>query len=261
MSLLPMDPPPFTIPTSDSSLPQPTVSLTEYPLPDGTWRWVSREWMIDMREDAQVQYDGFEYSWSFHSKKWRATIGFMSAGGLVRRRRWVRLMMRPRRPLEQDPISAPSSGSNISEMLEIRYEGAVTRPPSVISVPDELHDGEAGEVWRGDDDDWTRCHAMLKRFGSDGMKLELWKAWLGDDRDREHKGKKRYRQQWSDDSGLFPSGASQDNSSIPADVRPYADEAPRELVRVVISTHVRPPLSPLSLCEISKELKCIYAGI
>lgn len=99
MSLLPMDPLPFTIPSGATSprKGQPTVSLSSYPLPDGNWRWVSRTWMVDMRGDGQTQYDGFEYNWFFRGKRWRAEVGRLNAGGWVRRRRWVRLMVRPAR--------------------------------------------------------------------------------------------------------------------------------------------------------------------
>jgi hypothetical protein len=64
-SLLPHDPPPFTVPDSGESSPNqrpglapPNVTLTTYPLPDPTWRWVSKCWLIDMRRDGDVQYDG-----------------------------------------------------------------------------------------------------------------------------------------------------------------------------------------------------------
>ncbi|KAH0838301.1 hypothetical protein J3R83DRAFT_6578 [Lanmaoa asiatica] len=52
LSLLPSDPQPFTIPhTNNTRTPHPNLSLDNYPLPDGTWRWVSTAWMIDMRTD------------------------------------------------------------------------------------------------------------------------------------------------------------------------------------------------------------------
>ncbi|KIK93743.1 hypothetical protein PAXRUDRAFT_144397, partial [Paxillus rubicundulus Ve08.2h10] len=97
LSLLPTDPQPFTIPSSNNNRArQPNVSLTNYPLPDGTWRWVSKAWMIDMRTDlGGVQHDGFEYNWLFCKKHWHADSGKFGAGAWVRRRRWVRLMMRP----------------------------------------------------------------------------------------------------------------------------------------------------------------------
>lgn len=196
-----------------------------------------------MRGDAQVQYDGFEYSWSFHSKKWRSNIGFLSAGGLVRRRRWIRLMMRPRRPLEQEITSAPSSSNRITEMLDIQYRQTITGPPPVIS--EQTSEDEANEVWKGDEDDWARCHAALKRLGCDGMKLELWKAWLGDDRDRERNGRTRHKLQWSDDPGLV---SPEKDPSNDADCALYIRGAPREPARAVIRTHVCPPCS-LSSCK------------
>lgn len=227
-----MDPPPFTISTADPNIPQPTVSLTEYPLPDGTWRWVSREWMIDMRGEGAVQFDGFEYSWSFHSKKWRSNIGFLSTGGLVRRRRWIRLMMRPRRPLSHDAPGALSASNQIFEMLDIQYERTVTRPPSVASprLDSELEDVD--DVWRADEDNWTRCQAILKRLG-DGVKLELWKAWLEDNREYRWKGKEVQR---TADSRLLSVESSRQNSN--EDIQPFAKAAPKELVRAVIQAHV-----------------------
>ncbi|KAF8581636.1 hypothetical protein K439DRAFT_1241115, partial [Ramaria rubella] len=101
-SLLLHDPPPFTVPDSRESSPfqhphhaPPNVTLTTYPLPDPTWRWVSKSWLVDMRGDGDVQHDGFEYNWFFQRCHWRARVGWLSAGGYVRRRRWVRLMIRP----------------------------------------------------------------------------------------------------------------------------------------------------------------------
>ena len=179
-TLLPLDPPPFTIPTAIPSprKNQPTVSLEDYPLPDGSWKWVSRAWLIDMRGDGQVQYDGFEYSRSFRSKSWGPSPGILSNRGLVRRRRWIRLMMRPAHVLQQDPetvLEAPYSQSALPE-LEHHEEGA-TRPPSVVLTLSDVS-GET-EVWRNDSDDWERCHAALRRLGRDGRKLELWINWLG----------------------------------------------------------------------------------
>src|SRR6266511_997646 len=99
LSLLPTDPAPYTLPDASNQEPshQPPVTLTTYPLPDGTWRWVSRSWMIDMRSEStqgQVQHDGFEYNWVFRKHNWKAQVGPLNAGGWVRRRRWVRLMVR-----------------------------------------------------------------------------------------------------------------------------------------------------------------------
>ncbi|KAI0361611.1 hypothetical protein OH77DRAFT_1469432 [Trametes cingulata] len=181
LTLLPLDPPAFTIPTADPSprKKQPTVSLEDFPLPDGSWKWVSRAWMIDMRGDGQVQYDGFEYSSSFRSRKWGPNPGFMSHRGLVRRRRWIRLMMRPA-PVPRDDagsvFSIPGALSLLPQLVH-NEEGA-TRPPSVILTAIDEGEGAAA-VWRGDGDDWERCHTALRRLSRDGRKLELWASWLG----------------------------------------------------------------------------------
>ncbi|KAI0365255.1 hypothetical protein BV20DRAFT_973445 [Pilatotrama ljubarskyi] len=181
LTLLPLDPPAFTIPTADPSprKKQPTVSLEDFPLPDGSWKWVSRAWMIDMRGDGQVQYDGFEYSSSFRSMKWGPDPGFMSHRGLVRRRRWIRLMMRPAQVARGDAGSVFSTPGALSFLPQLTHnEEGATRPPSVILTAIDEDEGAAA-VWQGDENDWDRCHAALRRLGRDGRKLELWASWLG----------------------------------------------------------------------------------
>lgn len=164
LSLLPNDPPPFTLPeVAGYSNRQPQLSLSEYPLPDGTWRWVSQSWLIDMREGGEVQYDGFEYNWFFRKHNWRAEVGNLGAGGWVRRRRWVRLMVRPARALESLGSSRGEASLGLS-------------PPSSVreSTP------EAGKsLQTGDEFDWEYCHSTMRRQPLDGMKLKLWKQWLG----------------------------------------------------------------------------------
>ncbi|KAH7883582.1 hypothetical protein F5I97DRAFT_2064875 [Phlebopus sp. FC_14] len=187
LSLLPTDPPAFTIPLRHAKdVHQPNVSLANYPLPDGTWRWVSKSWMIDMRTDlGEVQHDGFEYNWSFREKHWHAEIGSFSAGAWVRRRRWVRLMMRPAKP--KYGLDSSHEGSLVSNTTTTsRSELHAAPSSSIVSL---VHPGseialedlkrEAVQVWEGDEQDWQRCHRLLKLLGRDGRKLELWRMWLG----------------------------------------------------------------------------------
>ena len=181
LSLLPLDPPPFTIPSASRSprVGQPTVSLSSYPLPDGTWRWVSRAWMVDMRGDGQTQYDGFEYNWFFRSKNWRSEVGNFGAGGWVRRRRWIRLMMRPAQTPPNDVAQHDDPGRAPVEGSPLQYsDHGVTRASSVVSAGDSSTDDT--DIWDSDEDEnWVRCRIALRRAGRDGRKLELWKKWFG----------------------------------------------------------------------------------
>ncbi|KAJ7492614.1 hypothetical protein FB451DRAFT_1219036 [Mycena latifolia] len=207
LSLLPTDPAPFTIPhPSSKDSKQPDVSLAVYPLPDGAWRWLS-PWMIDMRSDSgEVQHDGFEYNWIFRTHKWHPEAGTMS---WVRRRRWIRLMMRPAKKdtkkLKLDdssltPITPAASTKN-------RYSVASSFPPSVLESQveeDPFFEVDVDEVWLSDDADanWERCRVAVRRAGRDGRILELWRRWLGDEPDtRDTKGK---RKQWTEDDDPVP---------------------------------------------------------
>lgn len=180
LSLLPIDPPQFTIPSdSFKRSRQPNISLSNYPLPDGTWRWVSRSWMIDMRTDSgEVQYDGFEYNWFFRQKHWHAEIGKLSTGAWVRRRRWVRLMMRPAQHTitHSEGSPSPTSKSRLSDRPLGASFVSLVHPQSEIAL-DELV-LSANLEWEGNEQDWVRCHRLMRRLGRDGRKLELWRMWL-----------------------------------------------------------------------------------
>ncbi|KAF8604961.1 hypothetical protein BDV93DRAFT_521849 [Ceratobasidium sp. AG-I] len=186
LSLLPSDPPPFTAPNEPSghgrgktrqreTLRAP-AALADYQLPDPNWRWVSKFWMVDMRGDGEVQQDGYEYNWYFRTKGWRSSIGSFNAGGWVRRRRWVRLMMRP---ANVDLLSTLPSSNDTS--VTASSSGGTNSSPLPL---DELKEGVELEdddtlIWRGDSEDWARVRNALRDFRSDGRRLEAWEGWLG----------------------------------------------------------------------------------
>jgi hypothetical protein len=187
--------------------------------------------MIDMRSDmGEVQHDGFEYNWTFRNGKWRAEVGFLSSGGWVRRRRWVRLMMRPARAKQikseideshlspQDAHAESSRPSLINTPKRTSIQSlplSTTMSLSEISFdPLEL---DVDNVWRGDsaEQDWARCHAAMKLVSRDGKKLELWKRWLEQhivkrEMDINVKGKQA---QPSDNNPMQPSRVSAQNNS------------------------------------------------
>lgn len=246
LSLLPSDPSPFTLP--DASLKrseQPPISLESYPLPDGNWHWVSRCWMIDMRTDTgEVQHDGFEYNWFFRRHSWRAQIGSFNAGGWVRRRRWVRLMVRPAKP-RTNGVEGPAPSVNASLAASTkRRMSMVSTPPSVNTDPSvDWREINPDEVWLGDvEEDWQHCRSLMKKFGRDGRKLELWRLWLGFYHP-EHKANflepgddkgKRREKQWTEDEQPLPSELTA------ADIlsREYVSIAPRDHVIGVLRKHV-----------------------
>ncbi len=70
-TLLPNDPPPFTIPLEPGfNNPRAMVTphtLNDFQLPDSTWMWVSRSWLVQMGDNGS-SHDGFEYNWCFRQK-------------------------------------------------------------------------------------------------------------------------------------------------------------------------------------------------
>jgi hypothetical protein len=236
------------------------MDLATYPLPDGTWRWVSKAWMIDMRSDAgEVQHDGFEYNWRFRKRKWHADVGILSAGGWVRRRKWVRLMMRPAKlkrethVVEESPVvvenGQPASHDHASWMDTSSSSPAesISSAQSVMSrcsaTVDAGIDIRADDVWRGDDvdQDWARCRSAMRRFGRDGRKLELWKKWLrtyiiecDSPAISKYKGKKRQKQ-WTEDNTPPASEVPSYAGSLMNDTPPPTLEHIAAVVRKYVS--------------------------
>ena len=198
-----------------------------------------------MRTDSgEVQYDGFEYNWRFRSNKWSANVGALSMGGWVRRRRWVRLMMRPAKAsIENTRRHGPASLVGDSSLLDGSINSSI--PPSEVqSIGPDM---DASEVWKGDDveQDWCRCHKLMKKLGRDGRKLELWKRWLGGYySEHAHLGhllpklnKEEVKKQWTEDEGLMPSEVTATEKRLPLIV---TEGASPELnhVAAVLRVHV-----------------------
>jgi hypothetical protein len=205
-----------------------------------------------MRSDTgEVQHDGFEYNWMFRTHNWRAEVGSLNAGGWVRRRRWVRLMMRPARHRSRRQLEDGDSGLTHSTPTTAsswnRHSVASSCPPSVIApgsvLPHDIVDIDADEIWRGDDveADWVRCHNLMKCLARDGRKLELWRKWLGLDHhegqhahEPEDKGKQRQKQ-WTEDETWMPSEVAANTNKPSVD----PSTVPRvEYITAVLRKHV-----------------------
>ncbi len=173
-----------------------------------------------MRSEGEVHYDGFEYNWFFRRHKWRPEPSTFSAGGWVRRRRWIRLMMRPAHPTATAEHSDDDG----------QHPHTVSSPLTI--VPDDSVselETEKAMVWKGDLDDWKRCHHLMTRLNRDGTKLELWRDWLG--------VSPRTRQNvWTEDDYFPPSDGFNGGPIVRA---PALEGAQRESLVTVVQEHVR----------------------
>lgn len=223
------DPPAFAIISHDSPLDYQgssssddfvDFSLEDYPLPDGNWRWASKQWMVDMR-DGHVQYDGFEYNWFFRLRGWRSKAGPLGFGAWVRRRRWVRLMERP-------PLST--------------VEEIIITPDPVRARPDSTIIPEGVRIWHGDEEDWVRVHDLMRRLGRDGRKLEVWRRWIG--RTTHTLGSRFQHKQWSEDEDYMPSEIERDRVATDLSEVLTAERPDPDFVAKVLHSHV----SLITLC-------------
>ncbi|KDQ08497.1 hypothetical protein BOTBODRAFT_566890 [Botryobasidium botryosum FD-172 SS1] len=220
-SLLPADPAPFTLPGDKSDL-DTTTSLRDYPLPDARWRWVSKSWMVDMRGDGEVQHDGFEYNWAFRAKGWRPSVGSFNAGGWVRRRRWIRLMMCPAPTSSSHTSSSRSSSQHSPASLQNESPLSGHTTLSKLSVPHRLDWDIPEEAEASSEHDWAALKDMIRSVGgSDGRKLAAWAVWLGLDEAPHHKDEENEEgpgsggQKQSGDSDVFVLGRLERDRIIP----------------------------------------------
>jgi hypothetical protein len=244
LGLLPCDPPAFTLLDANpahhlfaSKSHQPSLTLSSYPLPDGNWHWVSKSWMVDMRGDDQVQYDGFEYNWHFRKSKWRSDIGNLSTGAWVRRRRWVRLMVKPAKPPAHKPhapsrLTTPLSSPALSHTPQRRSATPSSHPPSVFDPISEDAPVPPFFIWEGDvQDDWLRCHDYLRTLSRDGKKLEVWRQWLGLVSQQETRPMRKQRSQ---DEAPMPSEIQGPDNLTSQDIVP----PPIDFVITVVRAHM-----------------------
>ncbi|KAI7878581.1 hypothetical protein K492DRAFT_170752 [Lichtheimia hyalospora FSU 10163] len=85
-TLLQFDPNPWC----DADMQYTPMDTTTYQLPDPTWQWVTKEWMVHMSGD--VDEAGWQYALKFHGAVWHGNYKHFRS--FVRRRRWIRLRRR-----------------------------------------------------------------------------------------------------------------------------------------------------------------------
>lgn len=209
----------------------------------------------------------------------------MSAGGWVRRRRWVRLMVKPGRSME---VQRERDGEEEMDRsgLEVGEEGrrvdpspsrsrsrsrgswmGGSYPSSVVEMDAEEGQRMIREVWQGDEDDWDRCRHLMRRLGTDGKKLEVWREWLGlkaydasvgkmGEHETKRKGKQKQKQ-WTEDSQIMPSEAAKAETEakrLAAEDRPRTEDIVKVLranVRLYTLLHI--------LTNLAYE-SCLFTG-
>ncbi|KAI8068347.1 hypothetical protein BC940DRAFT_299758 [Gongronella butleri] len=82
-TLLQFDPNPWC----DANMNFTPMKPSTFQLPDPTWEWVNKEWLVDLTGD--VDEAGWQYAVRFHGAKWHGNYKHFRS--FVRRRRWIRL--------------------------------------------------------------------------------------------------------------------------------------------------------------------------
>ena len=87
-SLMQFDPPAWV----NRDFKESPVDVRDAQTPDPSWTWAWKCWYVDMSSD--VDEDGWQYSFSFHSRfAWHGSHPWFHS--FVRRRRWLRLRVKP----------------------------------------------------------------------------------------------------------------------------------------------------------------------
>ncbi|KAG1454727.1 hypothetical protein G6F46_008476 [Rhizopus delemar] len=118
-TLLQFDPNPWC----DANMGFTPMNIENYQLPDPTWQWVSKNWMIDMTDD--VDESGWQYALKFHGADWHGNYKHFRS--FVRRRRWIRLRYRNKRNKET------STENEVMTKTLVDVEDASSSQPSSSS--------------------------------------------------------------------------------------------------------------------------------
>ena len=139
-----------------------------------------------------------------------------------------------------EPLSAaPTPHLAFQDIIHVvHHEAGMTRPPSVLSSSPDTIDEDARGVWRGETEgDWRRCHQVLRKVGTDGRHLEIWRHWLA--LDKEKKGKDV---RWTEDDHILSSETMHDLTSGVDHLKPAIQEAmaqpSKDHIAAVLRTHV-----------------------
>jgi hypothetical protein len=147
-------------------------------------------------------------------------------------------------PAASQPASLYPIGASSTDLASENQSSPGPTSPDIHS-PSQF---DVLEIWRGNDNDWSRCHTALKTLRSDGRRLELWKSWIGDEGEQEEdmlatvrlSSEKRRRVQWTEDQNMTAKSQRIPISHFITDEPLGAGGscAPREFLTKVLNEHV-----------------------
>ncbi|KAI1312266.1 hypothetical protein EDD11_003023 [Mortierella claussenii] len=134
-SLLPVDPDEWTDQTFETS----PMDITDYVVPDPSWEWVHKSWLVDMTGD--VDEDGWEYAMTFHGSPWHGNYEVFRS--FARRRRWLRLRKRKGKVLgKPSPLPDRTYPSTVQSTTWTKLDVS----QSHLDSPFPLDDSDVGAI-------------------------------------------------------------------------------------------------------------------
>ncbi|KAI8376065.1 uncharacterized protein BYT42DRAFT_546794 [Radiomyces spectabilis] len=179
--LLQFDPSPWC----DADMRYTPMDPKTYQLPDPTWEWVSKDWMVDMTddvdEDLKMTYGaGWQYALKFHGAAWHGNYKHFRS--FVRRRRWIRLRHRiqPQQNTQQQQ-QQPETDKSITSVPTRTLVSVDRSEESCSSSHDDIHTREQQlfermHQCRLDRERWDILQKELSSAGPDFEDLILHKA-------------------------------------------------------------------------------------
>ncbi|KAF9427303.1 hypothetical protein BGZ94_005159 [Podila epigama] len=180
-SLLPVDPDEWT----DNRFEISAMDITNYELPDPSWEWVHKSWLVDMTSD--VDEDGWEYAMTFHGSPWHGNHEVLRS--FARRRRWLRLRKRKGTMMNKAaPLPERVYPTSVSSATWTKLDLTLDEPSP---FPEDLEDLERGDSKRSKDNgkgkgkDKDKGTGMLEPSPSLLKPIDLYKILKKARSDRE----------------------------------------------------------------------------
>ncbi|KAG0235976.1 hypothetical protein B0O80DRAFT_429887 [Mortierella sp. GBAus27b] len=161
-SLLPIDPDEWT----DQCFNTSPMNTSDYSLPDPSWEWVHKSWLVDMTGD--VDEDGWEYALTFHGSPWHGSYEMFRS--FARRRRWLRLRRRKGKgPGKPGPLPGRAYSTTVQSATWTKLDVSKSYLDDPSPFPTEEEAG--GDGGSSHDPKQVDLYKIMKKARSDREKL------------------------------------------------------------------------------------------